>query len=132
MRERTRLDKAISDYRALEQQLEDNLELIELGEVEDDADVVAEAEVALAKFARQTEKQELQSLLSGEADANDCYVEIHAGAGGTESQDWAEMLLRMYGRWSEQHGHKIEWIEESPGEEAGIKSATVKVLGDNA
>ena len=100
--------------------------------MEDDADVVAEAEVALAKLARQTEKQELQSLLSGEAGANDCYVEIHAGAGGTESQDWAEMLLRMYGRWSEQHGHKIEWIEESPSEEAGIKSATVKVLGDNA
>jgi peptide chain release factor 2 len=75
---------------------------------------------------------ELESLLSGEADANDCYLEVHAGAGGTESQDWAEMLLRMYTRWSEQHGFKVEYIEESPGEEAGLKSATIRVSGDNA
>ena len=132
LRERTRLDKAIGDVRALEQQLADNLELIELGTAEADEDIVAEAEAALATLARSTDKQELESLLSGEADSMDCYIEVHAGAGGTESQDWAEMLLRMYGRWAEQHDHTLEWIEESPGDEAGIKSATIKVLGDNA
>ena len=132
MGERARLDKAIADFRALEQQLTDNIELIELGEAEADAEVVAEAEAALATLAKRAEKLELQSLLSGEADSNDCYLEVHAGAGGTESQDWTEMLLRMYARWAEQHDYKLEWIEESPGEEAGLKSVTIKVLGHNA
>ncbi len=132
MRERNRLDGAIDTFRRLEQDLEDNLELIELGEAEDDEAVVAEAETALRAVRQRALKMQLESLLAGEADGNDCYLEIHAGAGGTESQDWAEMLARMYLRWAEQHGYKVEWIEESPGEEAGIKSATVRVLGDNA
>ena len=132
MRERTRLDSGIGAYLKLESGLKDNVELIELAEAEGEAAVAADAEKALAALRDQAAKMELESLLSGEADANDCYLEVHAGAGGTESQDWAEMLLRMYTRWSEQHGFKVEYIEESPGEEAGIKSATIRVSGDNA
>ncbi len=132
MRERTRLDAAISECRALDQELSDNLELAEMGESEGEEPVVDDAQAALEKLARRTRRLRLESLLSGEADGNDCYVEVHAGAGGTESQDWAEMLLRMYVRWAERHGYKVEWIEESPGEEAGVKSATVRVSGANA
>jgi peptide chain release factor 2 len=132
MRERTRLDSSIGAYLAVEKGLNDNVELIELAEAEGEASVAAEAEKALAGLRDKTATMELESLLSGEADANDCYLEVHAGAGGTESQDWTEMLLRMYTRWSEQHGFKVEYIEESPGEEAGIKSATIRVSGDNA
>ncbi len=132
MRERTRLDQAISLQRELEQDLQDNLDLIELGEAEDDQGVVAEAEAALQTLADRVAKRRLESLLSGEADPNDSYLEIHAGAGGTESQDWAEMLTRMYVRWAEQHGYKVDWIEESAGEEAGIKSATIQIKGENA
>ena len=108
------------------------MELIELGEKEDDGEVVSEAEANIAALAKICEKRQIQSLLSGEADSNDCFLEIHAGAGGTEAQDWAEMMSRMYVRWSEAHGYKVEWIEESAGEEAGIKSATLKVTGHNA
>ena len=132
MRERTRLDGALQSFRDIEQELSDTVELIELGEAEADADVVAEAESALAALRDNVARRELESLLSGEADGNDCFLEVHAGAGGTESQDWAQMLMRMYTRWAEQHGCKIEWLEESAGEEAGIKSATVKVIGANA
>jgi peptide chain release factor 2 len=132
MRARTRLDDAISGYRALEQGLADNLELIEMADAEGDEDVAAEAEAALAELRTRAGKQQLESLLSGEADANDCFLEVHAGAGGTESQDWAEMLARMYMRWADQHGHKIEQMQESPGEEAGIKSVTLKFSGLNA
>ncbi|MPY76108.1 MAG: peptide chain release factor 2 [Alphaproteobacteria bacterium] len=132
MRERTRLDDGIGSYLQLESSLKDNVELIELAETEGEADVAAEAEKALAALRDQAAKMELESLLSGEADANDCYLEVHAGAGGTESQDWAEMLLRMYTRWSEQHGYKVEYIEESAGDEAGLKSATIRVSGVNA
>ncbi len=132
MRERTRLDNQIKAVRELESGLEDNLELIEMGEAEGDEEVVAEAEAAIEALAKIAAKSRIESLLSGEADGNDTYLEVHAGAGGTESQDWAEMLLRMYVRWSEAHGYKVEWLEESPGEEAGIKSATLKVNGDNA
>jgi peptide chain release factor 2 len=132
MRERTRLDTSIGAYLKIETGLEDNIELVELAEAEGDAAVAADAEKALAALRDQAAKMELESLLSGEADANDCYLEVHAGAGGTESQDWAEMLLRMYTRWSEQHGFKVEYIEESAGEEAGLKSATIRVSGDNA
>ena len=132
MRERTRLENGIKAVDDLAQELEDNVELIELGESDDDADVVAEAEAALEALHARAAKEELQTLLSGEADSNDCYLEIHAGAGGTEAQDWAEMLLRMYSRWAEQHRHKVEFLEESPGEEAGIKSSSVKILGHNA
>lgn len=132
MRERTALDKSITEVRALQQELEDNVELVDLGEAEGDDDVVAEAEAALTALADRVAKQELESLLSGEVDANDCYIEIHAGAGGTESQDWALMLTRMYARWAEDHSYGVDWIEESPGEEAGLKSATLKVKGTNA
>ena len=132
MRKRTRLDAALGGFRALEREMAENIELIELGEAEDDDDIVADAEAALAALAGRAAKMELESLLSGEADENDSYVEIHAGAGGTESQDWAMMLVRMYTRWAEAHGYKVEWLEESPGEEAGIKSSTIRVLGDNA
>ncbi len=132
MRERTRLDEAVGAYRALERELADNIELIELAEAEGDQDVLAEAEAALGKLRDRAARKERESLLSGEADANDAYLEVHAGAGGTESQDWAEMLLRMYVRWAEQSGYKVEWIEESPGEEAGIKSATIRVKGSFA
>ena len=123
---------AIDGYLGLERELEDNLGLVELGEEEGDTTVVAEAEAALAELRDRAAKQELESLLSGEADGNDAYVEVHAGAGGTESQDWAEMLLRMYVRWAEKRGYEVEWVEESPGEEAGIKSATIIVKGANS
>ena len=132
MRERTRLREAIDGYQALEREYEDSIALIELAEAEDDGDVVAEAEAALAALGNVALKRELESLLSGEADPNDSYIEVHAGAGGTESQDWAEMLLRMYVRWAEKRGFKVEWIEESPGEEAGIKSATIIIRGANS
>jgi peptide chain release factor 2 len=132
MRERGALEHAIEAYSSLEQNLEDALVLLELGEAEEDSASVAEAEGQLERLRERAAKLELESLLSGEADANDCYVEIHAGAGGTEAQDWAEMLLRMYTRWAEAHGHKVDWLEESPGEEAGIKSATIQVKGHNA
>ena len=132
MRERTRLAGQVGGVRTLERELEDALTLIELGEAEGDAGAVVEGEASLRRLAEEGEKRQLETLLSGEADANDCYLEVHAGAGGTEAQDWAEMLLRMYVRWAEQHGYKVEWLEESPGEEAGLKSATVRVSGENA
>ncbi|WP_119678122.1 peptide chain release factor 2 [Indioceanicola profundi] len=132
MRERNQLDSAINGYRALEQELKDNVELIELAEADGDQEMIAEAEKALVAVRERAAKQELESLLSGEADANDCFVEVNSGAGGTESQDWALMLLRMYTRWAEQHGYKVELLDETPGEEAGIKSATIQVKGHNA
>ncbi|MDH3236270.1 MAG: peptide chain release factor 2 [Alphaproteobacteria bacterium] len=132
MRERGAVEHALGDFRALETEFNDNIEMIELAEAEGEDALVAEAEAALQKLRRRTAKAQLESLLSGEADANDAFLEVHAGAGGTESQDWAEMLVRMYVRWAERRGFKIEWIEESPGEEAGIKSVTLKVMGHNA
>ena len=132
MRERNRLDRAVGVQRRLEQSLQDNADLIELGEAEGDAAIVAEAEAAIAALRGEVETARLESLLSGEADGNDTFLEVHAGAGGTESQDWASMLLRMYVRWAERHGYKVEFQEESEGEEAGIKSATIKVSGPNA
>ena len=132
MRERTRLEESIAGVRTLESELEDALALMELGESEDDEEVVKEAEVQLEALHGATERRRLESLLSGEADGNDCFLEVHAGAGGTESQDWVQMLVRMYLRWAEAHGYKVEWLEESPGEEAGLKSASVKVIGANA
>jgi len=132
MRERTRLESSLGEIHGLANGLAENLELIELAEAENDADIAGEAEAELKALRDSAAKAELQTLLSGEADANDCYLEVHAGAGGTEAQDWAEMLVRMYSRWSEAHGHKVEWLEESAGEEAGLKSATLKVSGHNA
>ncbi|MCW8914815.1 MAG: peptide chain release factor 2 [Magnetovibrio sp.] len=132
MKERTKLDGLIKEIDGLQADLEDNIELIEMGEIEDDEDIINEAEAALLDAKARAGKAELQTLLSGEADANNCYFEVHAGAGGTEAQDWAEMLTRMYVRWAEQHGYKTEWLEESAGEEAGIKSCTIKISGENA
>jgi peptide chain release factor 2 len=111
MRERTRLEQDIGTLAAMTRDLSDNIDLIELGETEGDGDVVAEAEAALKALHGHAAKEELQTLLSGEADGNDCYLEVHAGAGGTEAQDWTEMLVRMYVRWAEDHGHKVEWLE---------------------
>ena len=125
MRERTRLDKRISGYDRLTAELEENAELIAMAEAEGDDEIAAEAEAVLKVLNRQAEKQQIESLLSGEADGNDCYLEVHAGAGGTESQDWAEMLLRMYLRWGEDHNMHAKVIELSQGEVAGIKSATI-------
>ena len=132
MRERTSLDEQIKEIDNLASELTDNIELIEMGELEGDEGIITEAEAALASAKARAEKAELKTLLSGEADKNNCFLEVHAGAGGTEAQDWAEMLMRMYVRWAEAHGHKTEWLEESAGEEAGIKSATIKVSGENA
>ncbi|WP_193188144.1 peptide chain release factor 2 [Nisaea sediminum] len=132
MRERTQLEKSLNDVKQLEQDLADALELIELGEMEEDQGVVDEAEKSLFALKEICEKRQIESLLSGEADGFDCYLEVHAGAGGTEAQDWASMLLRMYTRWCDAHGYKVDWLEESAGEEAGIKSATIKVNGHNA
>ena len=132
MRERTRLADTIERQRRLEQEFEDGVALAELAEEAGDAETMGEAQAGLEALRERLGRLQLESLLSGEADANDCFLEIHAGAGGTESQDWAEMLLRMYTRWAESHGYKVEWIEESPGEEAGLKSVTVRVIGPNA
>src|SRR5687767_12533176 len=132
MQERTSLEDALSGIGKVERELEDQIGMIELGEAESDAGVVAEAEQALRALKKEVARRELEALLSGEADANDSYLEVHAGAGGTESQDWAAMLLRMYSRWAEQHGYKIELLEETEGEEAGIKSATLQIKGHNA
>jgi len=132
MQERTALEDQLTAIGRIEQELDDQITMIELGEAEKDRKAVADAEAALHKLKAEVARRELEALLSGEADANDSYVEVHAGAGGTESQDWASMLLRMYTRWAEQHGYKIEWIEETEGEAAGIKSATVQIKGRNA
>jgi peptide chain release factor 2 len=132
MRERNKLDAAIENYRRLEREFSDATGMIELAGAEGDAALVTEAEGQLRAVKARAGDLELQSLLSGEADGNDCYVEIHAGAGGTESQDWASMLFRMYNRWAERRGFKTEIIEETDGETAGLKSATVMVKGENA
>ena len=132
MQERTALEDQLTAIGRIEQELDDQITMIELGEAEKDHKAVADAEAALHKLKTEVARRELEALLSGEADANDSYVEVHAGAGGTESQDWASMLLRMYTRWAEQHGYKIDWLEETEGEAAGIKSATVQIKGRNA
>ena len=132
MRERDALEDRLNAIGRIEQEFSDEVTLIELGESEKDDKTIAEAEAALKKLKVEVARRELEALLSGEADANDCYLEVHAGAGGTESQDWAGMLMRMYVRWAEQHGYKVEWIEETEGEGAGIKSATVVMKGHNA
>lgn len=132
MRERQSLEENITAIRGLSRTLEDNVGLIELGEEEGDEQVVAEAEAAIRSLAGEVRARQVATMLSGEADANDTYLEVHAGAGGTESQDWANMLLRMYTRWAERRGMKVEVLEVHEGEEAGIKSATIMVKGHNA
>ncbi|MCB4820833.1 peptide chain release factor 2 [Roseicella aerolata] len=132
MRERGRIADQVEGVQKLEQAVRDALELIELAEAEGD-EATADAAVAdLRALATEAKRREIESLLSGEADANDAYLEVNAGAGGTEAQDWAEMLLRMYQRWAEQRGYKVSLSERSDGEEAGIKSATIQVSGPNA
>jgi peptide chain release factor 2 len=132
MRERRRLDESITATRTIERELSDTVELIEMAEAENDEEMASEGTIALAQLAARAQKDKVQALLSGEADANDTYVEINAGAGGTESQDWAEMLQRMYTRWAERHGYKVELVDYHSGEQAGIKSATLLVKGENA
>jgi len=132
MRERMTLDKSISGYKQLERDLDDAVTLIELGEAEKDESSISEGEAALRGLAETARRREVEALLSGEADGNDTYLEVHAGAGGTESQDWAEMLTRMYIRWAEKRGYKVSMVEASAGEEAGLKSATLLIKGENA
>ncbi len=132
MRDRQMLLDAVNRYKTMRQELSDNVELIELGEMEEDEEVVTEAEGALSKLKERAAKAELEALLSGEADGNDTFLEINSGAGGTESCDWASMLARMYVRWAEKQGYSVELLSESAGEEAGIKSAAYKISGPNA
>jgi peptide chain release factor 2 len=132
MRERTRLADQIEGVQKLERAVQDALDLIELAEAEEDTATADAAVADLQRLAAEAKRREIESLLSGEADANDAYVEVNAGAGGTEAQDWAEMLLRMYMRWAEAHGYKVTLTEQSDGEQAGIKSATIQVSGPNA
>ena len=132
MKEREQLSSAIEKVRGFEKSLSDNLDLLEVAELEEEEELVTEAETELNHLHKASKKLRVETLLSGEADGNDCFLEIHAGAGGTEAQDWAEMLQRMYVRWAEAHQCKLEWIEESSGDEAGIKSCTVKVKGHQA
>ena len=132
MRERRRLDEAMGATRSIERELADTVELIELAESEGDSALVDDGIQSLADLAERADRDKVAALLAGEADANSAYVEINAGAGGTESQDWAEMLQRMYSRWGERHGFKIELVDHHSGEQAGIKSATILVKGENA
>ena len=132
MRERTHLEQAVRGYNEISGTLKDNVELLAMAESEQDAAMIAEAEQGILGLKDIAAQRELESLLSGEADAFDCFIEVNAGAGGTEAQDWAEMALRMYLRWAEKHGYKTELLDESQGEEAGIKSATVQISGHNA
>ncbi|HTI86094.1 MAG TPA: peptide chain release factor 2 [Alphaproteobacteria bacterium] len=132
MRERTQLGTLVDQVQSIEREFNDTVELAEMAEAEKDEGLIADALKTLKALQKRSDEMQMSCLLSGEADANDSYLEVHAGAGGTESQDWAEILLRMYTRWAEKHKFKVEWIEESAGEEAGIKSATIKVKGENA
>ena len=132
MRERRRLDEAVTATRAIEKELSDSVELIEMAEAEGDTELENEAVAGLAVLSKRAEGDKVKALLAGEADANDSYIEINAGAGGTESQDWAEMLQRMYTRWAERHGMKVELVDYHSGEQAGIKSATLLLKGENA
>ncbi|QOL79465.1 peptide chain release factor 2 [Pseudooceanicola spongiae] len=132
MRDRQMLVDAIETHNAIQRDLNDSVELIELGEMEDDQEVIADAEATLKALRAKAAEKELEALLNGEADSNDSFLEINSGAGGTESCDWASMLARMYVRWAEKKGYKVELQAESAGEEAGIKSATYKITGHNA
>jgi len=132
MRERTRLDSAISATRAIDSEKSDTAELIEMADAEGDEEMALEGVAGLKALAERADEDKVRALLAGEADGNDTYLEIHAGAGGTESQDWAEMLQRMYQRWAERRGYKVELVDYHGGEQAGIKSATLLIKGENA
>ena len=127
MRQRQTLERAVTGFKQLERELDDGLTLLELGEAEDDTATIDEGESTLRRLVDRVKRQEVEALLSGEADGMDAYLEVHAGAGGTESQDWAQMLLRMYTRWAEGRGYKVALLDQSDGDEAGIKSATIEV-----
>ena len=132
MRERNRLSAAIEGLSALERNAADTIDLVDMADAESDTAMVAEGIATLRTLLEEGKRREIESLLSGEADVNDAFVEVNSGAGGTEAQDWAEMLARMYTRWAEQHGYTIQLMEQSDGEQAGIKSATMQVTGPNA
>jgi len=132
MRERNRLASAIDGLQKLEGDVADTLDLIDMADAEGDRAMVADGMATLGTLLEEAKRREIESLLSGEADANDAFLEVNSGAGGTEAQDWAEMLARMYSRWAEQHGYKVQLMEQSEGEQAGIKSATMQVSGLNA
>jgi peptide chain release factor 2 len=132
MRERTALEEQVGSIRRLQQELDDALTLVELGEAESDETSVSEGEAAIRKVEAEAARRQIETLLSGEADPNDTYVEVHSGAGGTESQDWAQMLQRMYGRWAEKRGYKVDVVDWTDGDEAGIKGATLLIKGHNA
>lgn len=132
MQEKTRLEQKITDIKQIEQTVSDHVELIEMAEAEDDQGVLKESEAELASLQKRCARKQLESLLSGEADSNDCYLQVNAGSGGTEAQDWAAMLMRMYMRWAENRGYKMSVLERSDGEVAGIKSVTLKVSGEDA
>lgn len=132
MRERRRLDEAINAVKAIDQEKRDAIEFIDMGEAEGDDDIVNEGLASLAALTQRAERDKVEALLAGEADGNDTYLEIHAGAGGTESQDWAEMLQRMYVRWAERRGFKVDIVDYHAGDQAGIKSVTLLIKGQNA
>ncbi len=132
MRERRSVERTLKAFLSFEQEFDDAMLLVELGESEGDAPTVDEGEAALARLSAEARSREVAALLSGEADGNDSYLEVHAGAGGTEAQDWAEMLARMYTRWAEKRGYKVQLVEESAGETAGLKSVTFQVKGEDA
>jgi len=132
MREQKRLESAIGTVNTISSEMADAIEFVEMGEAEGDDDIVNEGLTSLEKLAARAEEDKIKALLAGEADANDAYIEVHAGAGGTESQDWAEMLMRMYVRWAEKRGFKVETVEYQAGEQAGIKSVTLQIKGENA
>ena len=132
MRERRRLEAAVGTVNQISQEMADAVEFIEMGEAEGDEAIVDEGHATLTALATRADADKVQALLAGEADANDAYLEVHAGAGGTESQDWAEMLQRMYARWGERHGYKVDLVDYHAGEQAGIKSATLLIKGENA
>ena len=131
-REQKQLETAVNTVNEISSEMADAIEFVDMGEAEGDDDVVREGLASLESLAKRADADKVQALLSGEADGNDTYLEIHAGAGGTESQDWAEMLLRMYSRWAERRGFKVETVEYQAGEQAGIKSATLLIKGENA
>ena len=132
MRQRQQLERAVTGYKQLERDLDDGVTLMELGEAETDAASITEGEAALTKLVVEVRRREVEALLAGEADANDTYLEIHAGAGGTEAQDWVSMMLRMYTRWAEDRGFKVSVVDLADGDEAGLKGATLEIKGENA
>ena len=132
MSEKTNLEDSLANFQNMQQNLQDNIDLAEMAEAEGDEAVLDEVEHHLNELQQQTKRGELEALLSGEVDANDAFLEIHSGSGGTEAQDWAQMLLRMYCRWAEAHKYKVEYVEEEEGDVAGIKSVTIKIIGHNA